>query len=94
MATYNYTRERIAAGVSTDDKDFNKWNIPNPMRVDGSLDQIQLATEIKTAISTKTLAVPGVVCNGTSCEINFTEALSAGEETTLTTTVNAHKNNT
>jgi hypothetical protein len=88
MATYNYTRERLAEGDH-----INEWDIDNPDRVDGGLDQIHLATEITAAIPGKILDVPGIICNGSSCTIAFTEALTAGEETTLTTIVNNHKNN-
>jgi hypothetical protein len=90
MATYYCTRERFGAGAH-----INRWNIPNPDRIDGSSNQIHLAEEIEVGIPAKVLCAPcGVTCTGDQCTIEFTAELTAGEQTTLTTIINNHKNNT
>ena len=82
MADYNYTRGTIANG---------EYDINNPDRVDGGGNQIWLANEVETALPGKSFTL---YCDATEATFNFPTALSAGDETTLTTTVNAHKNNT
>ena len=88
MATYNYTREQLAEGDNV-----NEWDINNPDRVDESLNQIYLATEIIAAIQGKTLDIPGIMCNGNNCTITFIEKLTTEEEITLTNIVSNHKHN-
>ena len=83
MADYIYAREATVGGVN--------YNVENPERVDGSSNQIRLAQEVETALPGKTFKLR---CNGTEVKFIFDIALSAGEETTLTNTVTAHKNNT
>jgi hypothetical protein len=82
MADYNYVRGTLASGL---------YDINNPERVDGSGNQIWLANEVETAIPGKQFTL---YCDSTNATFTFAETLSAGDETTLTTTVNNHKNNT
>ncbi len=49
-----------------------------------------LAKEIETALPSKKFTVD---CNDTDCDINFDVALSAGDKTTLDSTVSDHQNN-
>ncbi|NHJ39633.1 MAG: hypothetical protein FK731_06320 [Asgard group archaeon] len=88
MTTYPYTRDLLTSGEFA-----GIWDIDNPARTDGEGKQIYLADEVSSAISGKTLDIPGVSCNGSSCNINFTSDLTSEEETTLATVVNNHKNN-
>ena len=82
MADYNYTRGTIASG---------EYDINNPDRVDVDGNQIWLADEVKTALPGKNFTLS---CDASDAYFTFEEALSTGDETTLTTTVNNHKNNT
>jgi len=83
MTDYNYfyTREKVD-GV---------YDINNPAREDGEGNRLYLAQEVKTAL-------PGtifkLICSGAEAKFIFTTELSGADETTLTNTVNAHKNNT
>lgn len=81
MADYTFTRTRLNG----------HWDIRNPARVDQEGNQIYLAKEIETALPGKSFRV---VCEGTNCTVKFDATLTDAEETTLTNTVNAHKNNT
>ena len=80
MADYTYTRELVDG----------RWNVDNQYRLDDS-EQIHLAKEVETALSGKIFTI---CCMGTEVKLSFTEALSGGEQTTLATTVQAHKDNT
>lgn len=85
MPTYVYSRQ--AKGGST-----GGYNIDNPDRNTGEpdYDQIYLASEIETALPGKGFRV---CCYGGTCDIIFDAPLQPAEETTLTDTVNDHKNN-
>ena len=83
MAEYIYVREDSIGGVN--------YNIENPERLDGESKQIRLAQEVEAALPGKTFKLR---CDGSEVKFVFDVALSGGEETTLTNTVTAHKNNT
>lgn len=83
MTVYNYSREIGADG---------RYNVDNFERVDGETNPILLATEIETNIPSKIFKLE---CNGTDVNVDFPSyTLTTGEETTLTNTINDHKNNT
>ena len=82
MADYNYTRGTIANG---------EYDINNPDRVDVDGKQIWLGNEVQTALPGKPFTFS---CASSDATFNFPTALSGADETTLTTIVNAHKNNT
>jgi hypothetical protein len=91
MTAYNYTRELINGG-SYD----GKWDIPNPERLATEDRSKCLENEIIAAVAITKALSPGcsMVCNGATCTINFTEALSGAEKLALDALVTAHKNNT
>jgi len=82
---------------------FERGNVNNPARVYVSDDALVLA-EIRQEGDQKFLAkdieenLPNrkfkVICNGDSLLVCFLEELTAGEQTTLTTTIQNHKDNT
>jgi hypothetical protein len=82
MPTYQYAR--VSLGGAT-----GGFDIDHPDRTTPP-DQIYLAKEIETALPGKTFTI---CCQGTNCDIVFDVALNTSEETTLTNTVNDHKNN-
>lgn len=82
MPEYPYTREQNGGG---------DWDIDNPARVDGEGKQIHLATEVAVAIPGKTFKL---FCDESVAKFVFAEALTSGEESTLSATVAAHKANT
>ena len=78
---YEYTREKIEG----------MWDINNPLRVDGEGNQIRLSSEVQAAIP----AMPFKMnCEGALALFSFETELSAGEKSTLDTTVQNHKDNT
>ncbi len=77
---YYYVRAVTAEG----------YDVNNPLRVDGESFQIYLSNEIEVALPEKKFKV---ICNDTNINLCFETELSSAEETTLTTTVNTHKNN-
>jgi hypothetical protein len=81
MAEYLYEREILAEGC---------WDIDNPNRVDLEGNQIHLASEVADALPGKMFQM---ICDGPVCKFIFSQALTAQEEATLTTTVNNHKQN-
>lgn len=89
MVAYTYTRNILTA----EDEYKGQWDLPNPQKITGDDKTKYLENMIKAASGTitKTLVSTGsVVCNGATCTINFTEALSAAEETALDAVVAAH----
>ena len=66
------------------------YDIDNPARVDAESNQIHLAKEVETALPGKTFRL---ICNDTEAKFVFDQTLTAGEITTLTNSVNDHKNN-
>jgi len=82
---YEYTRERLTEGDHA-----GSWDIDNPDRVDGEGNRIHLASEVSTAFPGKKFRLR---CVGADCTFIFEEELTSEQETTLTTTVNDHKNN-
>jgi len=85
MTDYEYTREKLTSGPHA-----GAWDIDNPDRVDEEK-QIHLAKEVETAIPGRKFRL---VCADTLATFIFATTLTSEQETTLTTTVNNHKNNT
>lgn len=81
MFEYVFTREFVDGAYS----------INNSNRLDGESNQIYLAKEIETALPNKFFTLH---CNGTEAKFKFKEELTVEEQNTLTSIMNAHKNNT
>jgi hypothetical protein len=81
MAEYIYNRE-IVGGA---------YNIHNHERLDGELEQINLAKEVEAALPGENFRL---ICIDTEAKFIFENELTVGQITTLTNTVEAHKNNT
>ncbi len=77
---YTYTRVMVDG----------TYSIANPLRLDGSGDQIHLSKEVESALPGKVFTL---ICNGAEAKFVFTEALSANEKTTLDTAVTDHQEN-
>lgn len=77
MFDYNYSRE-IVDGC---------FDINNQYDIDGESNVIPLCDTIKTALSKDC----NIKCAGTAVVISFETELSAGEQTTLDTTISTYK---
>jgi hypothetical protein len=81
MAEYTSTRS-IVNGC---------YNVDNPLRLDGSEKPIHLAKELETALPGKIFTL---CCSGAEIKLCVDGTLTSGEQTTLSTTVTAHEDNT
>ena len=81
MTIYNYTRALVD----------NAWNINNPNRKDGEGNPKDLYQEINENSELNNQFK--IICNSTSCQINFNFDLSAAQKTALDTIVSNHQNN-
>ncbi len=77
---YTYTRVMVDG----------TYSIANPLRLDGSGDQIHLSKEVESALPGKAFKL---ICNGAEAKFVFTEALSGAEKTTLDAAVTDHQEN-
>lgn len=80
---YIRARERIINGGES-------YNVNHPDRVDGGGEILTLAKELESAIPGK---INKVICNGTEIKIVCSSALTAGEESTMDSTIATHKTN-
>ena len=71
--------------------DGTRYHVENIERVDGEGNHIELANEIKTSLPNKTFRI---FCAKNTLQCVFYVELSGAEQTTLSTTITNHKNNT
>lgn len=76
--TYSFTREIVNGS----------YNVDNPLDVDANGQAVSLSKRIEAALPGKTFSV---MMSGTDVTVTFSQALSGGEQTTLTSTVSTHK---